>query len=69
LTDYKVEDGMLIYDTDTLGSLVFVKAGRETPMLAVWIGTGVAGAAALIILATGLYIGLKKRRLKKELLD
>lgn len=69
LTDYKVEDGMLIFETDTLGSLVFVKAGRETPMLAVWIGTGVAGAAALIVLATGLYIGLKKRRLKKELLD
>ena len=69
ITDYKVEDGMLIYDTDTLGSLVFVKAGRETPMLAVWIGTGVAGAAALIVLTTGLYIGLKKRRLKKELLD
>lgn len=70
LENYTItEDGMLVYDTDSLGSIVFVKAGRETPMLAVWTGAGIAGGIVLVVAVTGLYIGLKKRRLKKEILD
>ena len=65
LSGYEIKNGVLTYDTTTLGSIVFVKAGRETPMLAIWISVAVAGLAAVIITLTVVYIVLKKRRLKK----
>lgn len=69
LNEYEIKDGVLTYTTNSLGSIVFVKVGRETPMLAIWIVVGVAGGAAVIVAITGAYIAMKKRRLKRELLD
>lgn len=68
LNGYEIKDGVLSYTTDNLGSLVFVEAGRKTPMLAVWIGVAVAGGIVLIVGLTTLYMVMKRKRLKKELL-
>ena len=68
LNDYTIENGVLSYDTNSLGSLVFVKLGRETPMVAVYVGSGVAGGIVVIVVLTIIYVTVKRKRLQKMIL-
>ena len=69
LTDYEIKDGVLTYETDELGSIVFVRVGRDVPMLAIVIPVTVVGVVAIIVAATLTYIVIKRKKLKKMMLN
>lgn len=69
LTNYEIKDGVLTYETTELGSIVFVRVGRDVPMLAIWVSAGVVGGIVVIIVITAVYVALKRKKLKKMMLE